>query len=248
MATQRQIRTKPPGGKSRRLILGGAFNPAHIGHLRMAIEARETLGFDGVDWLPCAAPNHKPTTALLPFALRAELIRAVIGADPAMRVETIEDTLPTPSYTYRTLQALDEREPEVERGFALGQAEFLKLHRWVEAREVAARAEIIVALRDPMDLAVLADGVRAGWPESREIDAPEGAVAAFELLPGRRAVVFEPPRIEISSTLLRERWLAGRSLDGLTTPAALEIMQARRSEIDKVWSAAKADSDARRCA
>ena len=64
----------PPG----RAILGGSFNPPHVGHLRLAIEAREALGdlVQGVDMVPCAVPPHKAQSAMLPFDLRARMVEA----------------------------------------------------------------------------------------------------------------------------------------------------------------------------
>ena len=69
----------PPG----RAILGGSFNPPHVGHLRLAIEAREALGdlVQGVDMVPCAVPPHKVQRSMLPFNLRSGVALAALQPD-----------------------------------------------------------------------------------------------------------------------------------------------------------------------
>ncbi|MDO5483370.1 MAG: nicotinate-nicotinamide nucleotide adenylyltransferase, partial [Desulfovibrionaceae bacterium] len=88
-----------------RLLFGGSFNPPHVGHLRLAIEAREALGqlVDGVDLLPCAHPAHKQGRGLLPFALRAAMLEAAVAPLPDIRCNRLEAARAGTSYTWDTL-------------------------------------------------------------------------------------------------------------------------------------------------
>lgn len=220
----------------RTLIIGGTFNPVHVGHLRLATEAREALGFELIDWLPCYAPRHKEKAGLLPFPLRLELLRAAVGAAADTRINDIESRLPVPSFTCRTLEAMAAEEPDIERHFILGHDEFLRLHAWHRGREVIGLTHIVVAVRRDLDLGGFFDAVATAWPGCRPRPAPQGALAACELAPGRRAVLIAPPRLEISSSLVRERWLAGRNIDHLAPPAVIGLLAARRAEVAAAWT------------
>lgn len=65
-------------------LLGGSFNPVHIGHVRLAVEIAETLRPQRLDLVPCAIPPHKPHRSLLPFDLRYEMLTAATRAFPTL--------------------------------------------------------------------------------------------------------------------------------------------------------------------
>jgi nicotinate-nucleotide adenylyltransferase len=221
---------------SRTLIFGGTFNPVHVGHLRAAVEVAETLGFDRVEWTPSYAPRHKAGDALLRFDLRVELLRAALRGHAQFGVNEIERTLPVPSVTVHTLEAMARKEPNVDRYFLLGDREFLRLHKWHRGGDVVKHSHIAIACRTKFDLEAFACAVADAWPECRRVDPPEGALMAFELMPGRRAVLLPLPRIDISSSLVRRRWLEGRSLAHLLPAGAIELLEAHRSEVTAVWN------------
>jgi nicotinate-nucleotide adenylyltransferase len=217
------------------LLFGGTFNPVHVGHLRVAIEVAETLRFERVDWIPSYAPRHKQGGGLLPFDLRVALLRAAIGGQSNLAVNEIEKTLPVPSVTIRTLEAIARTAPEAERYFMLGDREFLRLPKWVRGREVIALSHIAVLRRTETDLDSFAAAVAEAWPQCRRIEAPAGAVAAFELTPGRKAVLLSPPRIEISSSLVRQRWLEGRNLRHILPDGVIDLLDAHRDVVEAAW-------------
>lgn len=101
---------------SRTLIFGGTFNPVHVGHLRVAVEAVEALGFGQVEWIPSFAPRHKGEPGLLGFDLRAKLLRNAVRHHANFRVNEIEKTLPTPSFTFQTLDVISQNGSNSERG------------------------------------------------------------------------------------------------------------------------------------
>lgn len=220
------------------LIFGGTFNPVHVGHLRAAIEVSDALGFGHVEWVPSFAPVHKPAAPMLGFELRVALLRAALRDDPRSGVSDIERGLPVPSFTFQTLDALARRKTAVDRYFLLGDREFLRLHRWRCAGGVVGLTHIVVACRTELDLQTFAAAVSEAWPDSRPVAAPPGAVAAFDLVPGRCAIVVPLPRIEVSSSLVRRRWQEGRSLSHLVPEQAIEVLERHRADVEGAWRAA----------
>lgn len=227
---------------SRTLIFGGTFNPVHVGHLRAAIEVMEALGFAQVEWVPSYAPRHKSDSPLLGFDLRIALLRAALRGHDCFRVNDIERTLPIPSVTIQTLEAMARSEPAADRYFLLGDREFLRLHQWRSGSDVVKLTHIAIACRTEFDLDAFASEVAAVWPASRRVEPPAGALLAFELLPGRFAVVVPLPRIDVSSSLVRRRWLEGRSLSHLVPQAVLELLERHREEVAVAWRAAPASA------
>jgi nicotinate-nucleotide adenylyltransferase len=225
---------------SKTLIFGGTFNPVHVGHLRAAVEVVETLGFDCVEWTPSYAPLHKAGDALLRFDLRVELLRAALREHARFSVNEIEKNLPVPSVTVQTLEAMARKEPNVDRYFLLGDREFLRLHKWRRGGDVVQLAHIVIACRTEFDLEAFAGAVAQAWPGCCRVDPPEGALMVFELVPGRRAVLLPLPRIDISSSLVRRRWLEGRSLAYLLPAGVIELLELHRSEVTAVWNGSAA--------
>lgn len=217
------------------LTLGGTFNPVHAGHLRLAIEAAEALPFDSVEWIPCFAPRHKDGAALLPFALRLELLRLATGDLAGHAVNDIESRLPSPSFTYQTLAALAAAEPAAERYFVLGQSEFARLHLWYRGRDLVGLTHLLVAARGGPDPDAFHRVIGQFWPDSQAIEPPPGLTAGYRLGRGGRALLLPLPQMAISSSLVRERWLAGRDLRLLVPREVLDELARRRDLIIDCW-------------
>jgi nicotinate-nucleotide adenylyltransferase len=86
-------------------VLGGSFDPPHAAHAALALAARAQLALDRVLWVPTFSPPHKERPAV-PFADRLAMTQALAAEDPASTVSAIEASLPQPSYTLHTLEAL----------------------------------------------------------------------------------------------------------------------------------------------
>jgi len=219
------------------LIFGGAFNPVHIGHLAAAVEVSGMLGFERVEWVPSYVPLHKADQTLLPFELRVAMLRAALGGHDDFHVNEIESELPTPSVTVQTLEAMAQRAPATERHFLLGDREFLRLNTWRAGSRVVELAHIVVVCRTEFDIEAFASQVADAWPLSRRVPPPSGALMAFELVPGRRAVVVAIPRIKVSSSLVRTEWLEGRSVAHLVPPSVAELLALHRDAVQSAWTA-----------
>lgn len=224
------------------LTIGGTFNPVHIGHIRLAVEASEALGFDRIEWIPCFSPRHKKATGLLPYALRVELVRLATQGLPGCVVNDIESRLPTPSFTYRTLSALAAAEPCAERFFVVGQDKFCRLHLWYRGSDLVSLAHLLIVGTSGADPTAFHETFDRFWPDSRRTEPSPGLTAAYEFKAGRSALFLPLPHLEIRSSLVRERWLAGRDLRHLLPAGVLDELISHRGLVSEIWRQGLADA------
>jgi nicotinate-nucleotide adenylyltransferase len=167
-------------------ILGGTFNPPHLAHLVCAQEAHARLGLDRVVLLPAHIPPHKEAEDDPGAAHRLAMCERAVAGDDRLVVSRLELDRAGPSYTVDTLRVLHDREPESDLTFIVGGDMAMSLPDWREPEQVLVLARLGVV-------------ERAG--ASREQIAERLAS-----LGGRgRVDFFSMPRIDISSTDLRER-------------------------------------------
>jgi nicotinate-nucleotide adenylyltransferase len=167
-------------------ILGGTFNPPHIGHLICAQEARLQLSLDRVVLIPARIPPHKPVDNEPGAEHRLELCRLAVAGNPALTVSAVEIEREGPSYTVDTLQTLHTRMPDSELFLILGGDVAAGLTRWREPERVLSLATVAVAKR-------------------RGTATASVQQALSELRGGERAQFFRMPRVGISSTEVRRR-------------------------------------------
>jgi nicotinate-nucleotide adenylyltransferase len=188
-------------------ILGGTFNPPHVGHLVCAQEARDQLGLDRVVLLPAGIPPHKEVDDEPGAAHRAEMCRrAAAGAD-WLDVSSLELERPGASYTVDTLGELHARTPGDELTFIVGGDMALSLPSWRRPADILGLARLGVA-------------ERAG--------AARAEIAAVLQPFGGRVEFFAMPRIDISSTDVRERARAGRPIRWLVPDGVAEYIAEHR--------------------
>jgi nicotinate-nucleotide adenylyltransferase len=190
-------------------ILGGTFNPPHVGHLVMAQEALDQLGLDRVVLMPVATPPHKEALADPGADVRLELCELATAGAPGVAVSDLEIERGGASYTVDTLRALHEREPEHALTFIVGGDMAYSLPSWREPEAVLRMARLAVAERD---------GLR------REDIAQRLA----PLHSGDRVAFFDMPRLDLSSSAIRERVAAGRSIRYLVPDPVIEAITSRR--------------------
>lgn len=222
-------------------ILGGTFNPAHNGHVRHAVEVAEALGLERVLLMPCATPPHKESAGLLPFDLRVELLRAAVRGIPFLGVETLEGELEGPSYTWRTLKEWAARHPGEDLPyFMMGAESFAALDTWKNGRELPHFAHLVMVPRNGDDGSVFHESIRSFWPGSLPDDCNVPLGRETVHLVGGGCCTFLPvPRLDISSTFIRARWRAGRSLDALLPEAELSVLRSHAAEVSECWATAR---------
>jgi nicotinate-nucleotide adenylyltransferase len=191
-------------------ILGGTFNPPHLGHLICAQEAHLRLGLDRVVVVPAAQSPHKPFDDEDPGAEhRLALCRHAFAGDQRFAVDALEAERPGPSYTVDTLMELHSREPDSELYLIVGGDVAAGLPTWREPERVLSLARLSVARR-------------RGTPRRSIDEALEG------LSGGERTEFFEMPRIGISSTDIRRRVRAREPIRYLVPDAVARYIDEHR--------------------
>ena len=174
-------------------ILGGSFNPPHIGHLVMAQEAHAQLGLDRVVLMPVASPPHKDLDDDPGPEARFELCRLAVAKDDRLAVSRLELDRGGASYTADTLRAIHARSPGDELTFIVGGDMAASLPTWREPEAILELATLAVAERE---------GIRR-----RDI-----AEAVAPLAGADRITFFDLPRIDVSSSAVRARVRGGRPI------------------------------------
>lgn len=234
------------GNKPGRLIYGGSFNPVHIGHLRLAIEACRLLGprIGHVDFVPVACPPHKKSSTLLPFGLRAELVRRSIAGIPRLECNCIEESLPWPSYSEQTIRAIGRENPGEELFFLLGSSDFALLPEWRNGTELPGLCNLVVAPRGELDFAGFIALAEKIWPDAKiapQAQDAEGRVcgpgkARIAELAGMGMLYYLPvPFLEISATYIRSLWLCGGNIDFLLPRSAIDLLDRERKAVEACW-------------
>lgn len=132
-------------------IMGGTFDPIHIGHLILGEQAYEQFNLEKVLFLPSGNPPHKKSRfGRATDAQRVEMVRAAIAGNPHFELSLAEmqDEGYSYSYTYRTLERLNRKHPDEDYYFIIGADSLLTLEKWRKPDRICANCKIIVAVRD----------------------------------------------------------------------------------------------------
>ena len=182
-------------------VLGGTFDPVHLGHLAAAEAAIECADLDQVVFVPTGTPPHRPP-AVASGAQRLQMCRLATDGDPRFAVSSIELERAGPSYTLDTLLALRGANPHAEMFLVLGWDAASQLRSWYRPDEVLALAPVIVITRPGRAAPGVADVTTAGLDQERVILCPR-------------------PTPSVSGSELRRDLMAGRSVTG-RVPDAVE--------------------------
>ena len=182
-------------------VMGGTFDPIHLGHLAIAEEAREALGLDVVLFVPAARPPHKPVGSATAVEHRLAMVELAIDDNPRFELSSVELERAGPSYTVDTIDELARRNPGATLHLILSAETFAQLPTWHEPERLFDGARIAVVPRE-------------GYP------APDPGWLS-EAFPGHegRVAFLEGPRLGLSSTAIRDRVANGRSIRYLVPTA-----------------------------
>jgi nicotinate-nucleotide adenylyltransferase len=189
-------------------ILGGAFNPPHVGHLVCAQEALVQLGLGKVVFMPTARPAHREIEQDPGVEVRADLCEAAIADDDRFELSRAELDREGPSYTVDTLRELREAAPDDELFLLLGGDQAAALPSWREPEEV-------------LELATVAAVERVGFSRSAI------TLRLANLRGGRDVRFLEMPLIQVSSSMVRRRVAKGRPIRYLVPEAVAELVRER---------------------
>jgi nicotinate-nucleotide adenylyltransferase len=178
-------------------IFGGTFNPVHFGHLLLAEYCRELCQLDHVWFMPAATAPHKQQLQTASDAQRVDMLRLAIAGHPQFAVSEMEVERGGVSYTIDTLHAVRSAHPAAELFFLMGADSLDDFHNWREPDRICQIATPIVVDRfgsDPVDLKKFSP------------------FASPEQLQKIKQLRIEMPRIELSSSEIRNRAAAGQSI------------------------------------
>ncbi len=188
-------------------LFGGSFNPPHIGHMICAQEAAEQLELSRVFLLPLHTPADYQLEADPGPAARLALCEAAVSGNQRLAASALEVERGGPTYSIDTVRAWREANPDDELTLIIGNDVAAQFAAWREPAELLELARLAVVSREGESELLLAEVLSAGFPGSE--------VAAVTMT-----------RVDVSSTLVRERIGARRSIDFLVPPTVAAIIEA----------------------
>lgn len=189
-------------------IMGGTFDPIHIGHLLLGQFAYEDFGLDEIWYLPNGNPPHKQTEdGKRALAHRIEMVRLAIQDMPYFKLCLHEAKETEHSYTYKTMRELNAQYPEHKFYFILGSDSLFEIETWKFFKEIFPTCTILAAMRDDKNVEEML---------VQMTDLSERYGAKIELL--------RAPLLEISSTAIRSRACRNLSVYYMVPDAVAEYI------------------------
>jgi nicotinate-nucleotide adenylyltransferase len=196
-------------------LLGGTFDPVHLGHLAAAEAAASALSLDRVFLLPSHLPPHKPAEPRASAFHRFAMVSLAVGARPGLAASDLELCGPVPSYTAVTLRALHRQGLDARWiFFIIGTDAFADIATWHDYPAVLDLAQFVVIARPGYSVDALRARLPHLAPRMRDVGRPVDPAGAAP--PGVHFVQADTP--DISSSALRARIASGQSVTGFVPP------------------------------
>ena len=176
-------------------IIGGTFNPIHMGHLILAENAYDKLGLDKVVFMPTGKSYLKDQSKILSSEKRIEMIREAIRDNDHFTISEYETQKSGNTYTCETLSELNLEYPDVEFYFIIGEDSIYNIETWYKPQMIFDNCILVVAPRDHE-------------PDERLIDISNSLKDKYNA----DIVLLDAPDIDISSSMIRKRIEDGRSV------------------------------------
>ena len=204
-------------------ILGGTFDPIHLGHLRVAEEIGEELHLEKLFLIPSAVPPHKEIKPVTPFEHRLAMTQLAAQESPKFEALDLEGRRQGFSYSVETLRELHRiHRPDPVLFFIIGMDAFLEIKTWKEYERLFDYAHFVVITRPgcpSRELEPFLSSLNTGFARSNE----EGT---FLHPSGNKVICEQTTHMDISSTQIRERVMAGKSIRFLVLePVRLYILE-----------------------
>jgi nicotinate-nucleotide adenylyltransferase len=197
------------GAPERIGILGGTFDPPHIGHLWLAALAADSLALDRVVFMPAAQPPHKRRRGMSSITLRLLMTRLAIAANADFELSTLEVGRPGPSFTVDSVDELRKTHGDAQLYLVMAADSLSHIDSWREPDRLLSLIEWAVGPRPGSDL-----------PSASALQTRFGAAA-------RRIHLLEGPSLDVSATEVRRRVAAGRTIRYLVPQAVEELILER---------------------
>lgn len=187
-------------------VLGGSFDPVHVGHLILAETAIDHLRLDELILVPAQKPAHKRRRRLAPVADRLAMLRLAVRGNPKLTLSRIEADRPDVAFTFRTLETLTAQQ-RAEWFFLMGEDSLREFGSWREPGRILEMAHLAVVPRPENARRKVASG-------------PPGLRAALR----RRVVTVPMPPVGISASEIRARIRRGASVRYWVPDAVLSYL------------------------
>lgn len=215
-------------------LLGGSFNPLHVGHLRIAQEVVELCNPSQLFFVPTAHPPHKSSSHLLPYAIREEMLQCSLAGHERMKISGIELEHPGLSYTVDTLQAF-HAQGTTRLLFIMGLDDLPFLPTWKDWRKITTLADIVLLPRsfrtdDVMSL------VTPLWKDALVVEKSVEGKMHISLGEEGNLWYIPQPVFEVSSSLIRSRWLEGRSIQYFVPQPVETFLKENSDMVRSIWS------------
>jgi len=188
-------------------LFGGSFNPPHLGHLICAQEAAEQLQLDRVVLIPVHTPTHRGLPGDPGPQARLALCEAGVDGNQRLAVSAVEVERGGTSYSIDTLRSWSEANPDDDLTLIVGNDVAAEFPSWRESAEVLELARLAVVSREGESELLLSEELSAGFPDSDVVGVTM-------------------TRVDISSSLVRERVAAARSIEYLVPGPVAELIEA----------------------
>lgn len=169
-------------------ILGGTFDPIHNGHLNIAYEAAERLKLDKIVFIPTGNPPHKTDKIITNALIRYKMVEKTIKDEPIFEIDSYEINKNGLSFTYETLEYLNEKEPDTEWYFISGADCLIEMETWKNVKRI-------------MELCTLIVFNRTGYTNSEIQNQRE----VIEKKYNKDIILLNIPLIDISASYIRKK-------------------------------------------
>lgn len=200
-------------------ILGGTFDPIHVGHLAAARAATLALAFDRLLFIPSHAPPHRPDSPRASGYHRLQMTALAVAESPGWQASDVELVRGGASYTFDTLTTLRRLEPTSQFFFITGADAFAEIASWHRYPDVLELAHFVVIARTGTTF----ERIRTGLPNlgPRMVDCATASMAERRSARFPSIFLVHGATPAVSSTEIRRLAASGRSLSGLV-PDAVE--------------------------
>lgn len=195
-------------------VLGGSFDPPHIGHLLAAVDAYDALKLDKLVFVPTAVQPLKASAKVAAAHQRLSMVKLLVGSDPRFDVDAVEINRAGLSYTVDTLETFAQRFPHAERFLLVGEDAIAAFGAWRDPEQILRLARLAI-LRRAKETGTGGGGESGG--EGATVDAgtilPSGTIALATRL------------VDVSSTEIRERVRNGKSIRGFVPESVAAFIE-----------------------
>jgi len=193
--------------KNRVGYFGGTFDPPHLGHIILAVEAKYYLGLDVFKWIVTPEPPHKKDRIITPVKYRLEMLRLVAAEKEMFEISEVDVQRDPPHYAADTVEILKEGNPSVELVYIIGEDSLMDLPNWYEPNRFMAAIDQLAVAHRP--------GIKT------DMDQLDRAIPGLS----EKTVFIPDVMVEISSSIIRERVQQGAPFEHFLIDSVVDFVK-----------------------